>query len=187
MTLLLVRSGTSLFGFVGSFPAVAGRDAGHMLRRACDAAQRSAEIGKVHKREQQAGHPEDVLVREERQKPQHRDNLELQFLRPMCHPLGERVQAKEQISEGEHGDDQRNSHHDHQNVSLARRRDEWRQVVGGRWVNGCAQRLIILSATASGNEAAIYLNARLETFNQNRWVSMRQNNRETSVTPRLTS
>jgi hypothetical protein len=41
------------------------------------------------------------------------------------------MQAKEQKSDAEHGQNQEDGHHDHQNIGLTRRRDEWRQVVGG--------------------------------------------------------
>ena len=69
MPLLLLRRGAGAFCLVGGSVAFAGRDLGQALHRARDAAQRRAEIGKVDEREQQAGDPEDVLMREQRQRP----------------------------------------------------------------------------------------------------------------------
>jgi hypothetical protein len=49
---------------------------------------------------QQAGDPEDVLVREERQQTQDGDEFELEFLVPQA--LGQRVQPEEQAAQPEH-------------------------------------------------------------------------------------
>ena len=79
------------------------------------------------------------LMREQSQQPQHRDDLELQLLRLVRHPFGQRVQAKEQQSDGKHGQDQKDGHDHHEGVGLTWRRNEWRKVVGGRRVYGCTQ------------------------------------------------
>src|SRR5215217_4586929 len=52
----------------------------HLLERARHPPQRSREVWNVDEGEEQADHPEDVLVGEERQQAQHGDDLELQLL-----------------------------------------------------------------------------------------------------------
>jgi hypothetical protein len=65
-------------------------------------------------------------------KPQHGNNLELKFLRPVRHPFGQGVQAKEYISDREHSDDQEDRHGDHQDIGLAWCGDEAWQMVRSR-------------------------------------------------------
>jgi hypothetical protein len=57
------------------------------FRRAGDATKRRTEIRKIDESKQQAGHPEDVLMREERKQSQHGNYFKLQLLRLMRHPL----------------------------------------------------------------------------------------------------
>ena len=99
MTAAPSSSGTSL-------GPLAGRHAGHLLERPGDPAQRPSEVGKVDQGEQQASHPEDVHVGEEGQQAQHGDDLELQLVGLVRHALGQRVQAKEQDTDRQHGQDQ---------------------------------------------------------------------------------
>jgi len=79
MPMLLMRGDRGGFRIFGGLRALAGRDTGHVLRRPGDSAQRRTKVGKVDDGEQQAGNPEDVLMREQRQEPEHCNDLELQF------------------------------------------------------------------------------------------------------------
>ena len=66
---------------------------------------------------------------EEREKPEDRDNLELQFLRLVRHPFRQRVQSQIEIADRKDRKDQKNADHHHPDVRFAGRRDEGRQVV----------------------------------------------------------
>ena len=57
-----------------------------------DASERAAKIRQVDQRKQQTGYPENMHMREKRDKAQYGDNLKLYFLRLMRHPLGQSVQ-----------------------------------------------------------------------------------------------
>ena len=109
-------------------PAGATLVAGQFFQRPGHAAERGPEVGEIDHGEQEPDHPEDVHVREQGYKSQHRDDLELQLVRPVRHPFRQRVQAQEQVADREHGDNQENGHHRHQDVGPARVRDEGRQV-----------------------------------------------------------
>ena len=56
---------------------------------------------------------------EQRQQPQHSDDLELQLLRLVSHPLGQRVQLQIEVANRENGDNQEDTHHDHPDVRFA--------------------------------------------------------------------
>jgi hypothetical protein len=71
---------------------------------------------------------------EERQQAKHGDNFELQLLRLVRHPLRQRMQLKVKIADGHDGEDQKNSHRDHQHIRLAGRCDEARQMMGSQRV-----------------------------------------------------
>ena len=79
--------------------------------------------------EQEADDPEDVHVREQGYKPQHRDDLELQLVRLVRHALRQRVQAQEQVADRQHGDDQDDGHDRHQDVAFTGCLDERGHVV----------------------------------------------------------
>ena len=64
------------------------------LDRARDAAERRAKIRQVDHRKQQACDPEYVYMGEQRQEAKDRDDLELQFLRFVRHPLRQRMQLQ---------------------------------------------------------------------------------------------
>src|SRR5262249_62304602 len=70
-------------------------DTGHLLDRAGDPRQRRAEIGYVDECQDQAGDPEDVLVREQGDEAQDRDHLHLHLVRLVRDLLGQRVQPEE--------------------------------------------------------------------------------------------
>lgn len=74
-----------------------------------------------------------------RQQPEDGDDLELQFLRFVGHPLGERVQLQIEIADPENGDDQEDAHYDHQDVRFAGRRDEGGQMMRSQWMKLIAQ------------------------------------------------
>ena len=75
-----------------------------------DPVERAAEIGNVDQREQQAGHPEDMHVREQGKQAQHGDDLELQLVALVRHALGKGVQAQETDTDRQNGDDQEDGH-----------------------------------------------------------------------------
>src|SRR5262249_51533441 len=58
-------------------------------------AERCAEIGQVDQRKQQTRDPKNVHMREQRNKTQDSDNLELQLVGSMRHALWQRMQPKE--------------------------------------------------------------------------------------------
>src|SRR5580704_1736276 len=109
--------------------AFAQLDAGEFLDRPRDSPQRRAKIGKFNEREYQADHPENMHMREQRDQAQDGDDLELQLLRPMRHPLGQRVEAEEQKTKSQDGKRQDDGHDDHKDIGLARRGDERRQMM----------------------------------------------------------
>jgi hypothetical protein len=76
---------------------------------------------------------------EQRQESQDSDDLELQLLRLVSHPLGQRVQLQIEVANRQDGDNQEDAHHDHPDVRFAGRRDETGQVVRGQWVKLIAQ------------------------------------------------
>jgi hypothetical protein len=54
------------------------------------------------------------------------------------HALGQGVQAEEQQANRQHGEDQNDGHHRHEDVGLARAGDERRQIMGGSGVKRCS-------------------------------------------------
>jgi hypothetical protein len=103
--------------------------AGHPLNRARDAAKKATEVGKVDKRQQQSGDPENVHVREESNQSQDCDNLELHFLALVRYLLGQRMQSQVQDTETDDGRAKDYGRNDHEHVGLAGRGDECRQMV----------------------------------------------------------
>ena len=99
------------------------------LDRTRDVSQGRAEVRKVDHREQQSCNPEQVDMGEQREEPQDSDDLELQLLRLVSHPLRQRVQFQIEIANREDGDDQDDPHHDHQDIRFAGCRDEGGQMV----------------------------------------------------------
>jgi hypothetical protein len=81
-------------------------------------------------------------VGEKREEPQDGDDFELQFLRFVGHPLGQRVQLQIEVAYGQHSEDQENTHHYHPNIRLAGRRDEARQMVGSQRMKLFAQMIL---------------------------------------------
>ena len=114
------------------------RNAGHLLDRSGNPAQRRAEVRQVDHGEEQADHPEQVVVREQRQQAQHGHDFKLELLRLVGHPLRQRVQVQIEVTDRENGDDQKNADADHQNVGVIRCGDEGWQVMGRAGVNRLA-------------------------------------------------
>jgi hypothetical protein len=65
-------------------------------------------------------------MREESKKPQHRDDLELYFLRLVSHALRQCVQAEKQNTERQDAEDQYYGRYHHKYVGVARRSDKCR-------------------------------------------------------------
>src|SRR4051812_32860497 len=120
-------------------PTLNWRGVSDPLDRACDTPERRAEIWQVDHREQKAGHPENVHVRKERDDAQHGHDLELQLLRLVRHSFGQAVQLPIERTDPEHGADQEDSHHDHQHVRAASRREIERQMMRGHRMKLLAQ------------------------------------------------
>ena len=114
-------------------------NASHLLDRPGDPAQRRAEVRQVDHGEEQADHPEQVVVREQRQQTQHGHDFKLELLRLVGHPLRQRVQVQIEIADQENGADQDNADDDHQNVGVTWGGDESRQMMRRAGVNRLAQ------------------------------------------------
>src|SRR6266850_6102792 len=128
-----------------------------LLDRTCDAAQWRAEVRKVDHRKQQSCDPEQVHMGEQRQEPQHSDDLELQLLRFVSHPLGQRVQFQIQVANRQDGDNQEDAHHHHPDVRFDGRSDETGQMVGSQWMKLIAQMFLhVLANIRSRNPAPPY-------------------------------
>src|SRR3954464_2087424 len=162
--MLVAGSGTSSLSLVSCCSSFARCDARYQFNRAGDAEQRSTEIGKVHQGEEQAGHPEDMLMREESQQAQDGDDFELQLLRFVSHPLRKSVQTQKHVADCKNRDDQDDSHRYHQRVGLAWRCDETRQVMGGSRVRGCAHTLAFRGTCRTENHLAIRAGALREAY-----------------------
>ena len=146
----LVDAGLGLIG-CGSVHSVSNwrlgwvrfrRNASHLFDRSCDPAQRRAEVRQVDHGEEQADHPVQVVVREQRQQAQHGHDLKLELLRLVGHPLGQRVQVQIEVPDRENGDDQKNTDSDHQDIGITWRGDERRQVMGRAGMNRLAQKTL---------------------------------------------
>ena len=135
-----------------------------LLDRTRDAAQWRAKVRKVDHRKQQARDPEQMHMGEQRQKPQDGDDLELQFLRLVSHPLGQRVQLQIEVANRQDGDDQEDTHHDHPDIRLAGRRDETRQMVRSQRMKLIAQMFLHVSSQHRSPEPG----ARLSPANTDR-------------------
>ena len=154
--------GLGLLGGVGVLVALPRCDLRDLLQRPRHAAQRSAEVRQVDERQQKTRHPEDVLMREERDQAQHGHDLELQLLALVGDPLGQRVQPQEDRAYGQHGHEKHQRHDDHQDVRIALARDEERQRVRrggvkvGRHASGsCAPEIWDRPATPAGSVLAL--------------------------------
>src|SRR5690349_15634341 len=118
-----------------TFRARARLHAGHPFDGASDTTKEAAEVGKINERQQQAGNPENVHVGKESNQSQDGDDFELYFLPFMGDLLGQRMQAKIQDAETKDADAKSHSHNDHENVGIARRRDEHRKMVSRDGIN----------------------------------------------------
>jgi hypothetical protein len=68
-------------------------------------------------------------MRKQRQQAEHSHDLELQLLRLVRHSLRQRVQMQIEIADPEDGGNQYDADNDHQDIGVAGRGDEGRQMV----------------------------------------------------------
>ncbi|QVL50490.1 MAG: hypothetical protein KFB96_08730 [Thiocapsa sp.] len=66
---------------------------------------------------------------EEREEPQHRDDLELHLLTAMRQLLGQRMELEIKDADTDHGDQHEDGHRHEQHIGFPRRGDEGWQVV----------------------------------------------------------
>ena len=117
--------------------------AGDALVRAGDAQHRTDEVGDVDHGQQQARHPEQMNVGEQRKQAEHRDDLELQLVAAMGHALRHGVQPKEQDADTQDGGKQNEAGDHQQRIGAIRAGQEGRQVVRcGRVLRGIQARCL---------------------------------------------
>ena len=110
-------------------------DMRNRFNAARNALKRRDDVRKIDQGENQPGDPEQMHVGEQRQQPEDRNDFELQLL--VSETLGQRMQSEEDDADAEHGCDHDERRDHRQDVGLAGRGDEPRQVVRGRWVLRC--------------------------------------------------
>jgi len=103
---------------------------GNSFDGACDAAEEATEIRNVDEGQQQARHPENMHVREERYQAEDRNNLELDLVAFVRDALGQCVQAQEENAEADHCDSKGDRHDDHEHIGLARCGNKKGQMFG---------------------------------------------------------
>src|SRR5438552_3799551 len=79
-----------------------------------------------------------MVVGKQRQQAQHSHDFELKLVRPVRHPLRQRMQMQIQIADSQNGADQEDSNAYHQDVGFTWSGDEAWQMVGGGWMKGFA-------------------------------------------------
>ena len=80
-----------------------GRATRDPFNRACNAAQRRAEIGKIDHRKQQPRNPKNMIVGEQGNQRQNRDDLHLHLACPMSAPFRNSMELKVQVPDHEDG------------------------------------------------------------------------------------
>ena len=100
---------------------------GELLYRPGDPLQRRLKIGQIDDRQKQAGDPERMDVREQRQQAEHGDDLELQLL--VAQPFRQGMKSEENDAQSENYCNHHYGRDDHQDVGLARSRHEPRQMM----------------------------------------------------------
>ena len=110
-------------------PRLRRRDAGDLLDRSRDSAERTLKSGRSISASSRPATQKRCMCVKSAEQAKHGDDLELQLVGFVGHALGERMQPKEQDTDGQHRDDQKHGHHGHQNIGLAGPGDEPGQVM----------------------------------------------------------
>ena len=71
--------------------------------------------------------------------------------RPVCHPLRQGVQVQIEIADRENGADQEDADSDHDDVAVTRRRDETRQMMRGKWMQGFTHATLHFARAVASN------------------------------------
>jgi hypothetical protein len=124
------------------------RNARQLFERSGNSAQR-AEVRQIDHGGEQADHPEQVVVREQRQHAQHGYDFKLELLRLVGHPLRQRVQVQSYRPREQRRSE--NADRDHQDVGVTRSGDEAWQMMRGAWMKCLAHVVLhLMCRRASG-------------------------------------
>jgi hypothetical protein len=102
---------------------------GHLAQRPRHGGERGREIRQPHEREQKPRDPEGMVVRKEREQPQHGHELVLYLFAAVRQLFGQRMQSPVDQPDADNENQQEDRSEHQQRVRIAGLRDEDRQMV----------------------------------------------------------
>jgi hypothetical protein len=140
--------------FGGGFSSASPRrGVGYALDGISNAAHRRAKIWQVNHGQQQANYPKDMQMGEKRNQSKNGNDLELQFVGPVRHALGQAVQLQVQIAYPKDHHHNKDAHYHYQDVRPVSAGNEKRQMMRGDWVHLISQ---LSSPTYSGTRDQLH-------------------------------
>lgn len=125
----------------GSFSVTGGQRligaslSGCRLQRRGDRVGRSQEIGYPKRRDQDRGHPEQIVVGKQRQQRQDAHHLQLGIVAFMSHSFRHGVQTKIQNTDQQNHRNREHGHEGEKKITVVCRRDVGRQMGRGHWID----------------------------------------------------